>query len=58
MIKTKFKDILGNALKISTDLKYNVIIDNELEEMTYMELGLFLTTNSARIDKIEITLRD
>ena len=51
-------ELLGNALKISTDLKYSVIIDNELKEMTYMELGLFLTTNSIRIDKIEITMRD
>ena len=53
-----FKDILGDAFNLATGLKYSVIIDNELKEMTYMELGLFLTTNSKNIDKIEITLRD
>jgi len=51
-------ELLGNALKISTNLKYKVIIDNELKEMTYMELGLFLTTNSEKIDKIEIIMKE
>ena len=50
-------EILTNAFKLSTNLKYKVIIDNELKEMTYMELGLFLTTNSNKIDKIEITTK-
>jgi len=46
--------IFGKAMSIASDLKYKVIIDNELKEMSYMELGLFLTTNSRNIDKIEI----
>jgi len=50
--------MLNKALKITTILKYKVIIDNELKEMNYMELGLFLTTNSNNIDIIEITTKD
>ena len=59
MIKLEeFKDILGNAFNLANNLKYAVIIDNELKEMTYMELGLFITSNPNKIEKIEITLRD
>lgn len=50
-------EILGKALKISTNLKYKVIIDKEIKEMTYLELGLLITSNSKNIDKIEITMR-
>ena len=54
----EFKDILGDAFNLANNLRYTVIIDNELKEMTYMELGLFITTNSKNIEKIVITLRD
>ena len=53
----EFKDILNQAFKISTNIKYKVIINGILKEMTYMELGLFLTTNFENIDKIEITMK-
>jgi len=53
----EFKDILNNAFNIATDLNYKVIINGILKEMTYMKLGLFLTTNSKNIDKIEITMK-
>ena len=54
----EFKDILNEAFKLSTNIKYKVILNGILKEMTYMELGLFLTTNSEKIERIEITLRD
>jgi len=54
----EFKDILNQAFKISTDIKYQVVINDILKEMSYMELGLFLTTNSEKIDKIQITIKD
>ena len=53
----EFKDILNNAFNIATNLKYKVIINKILKEMTYMELGLFITTNSEKIEKIEIILK-
>ena len=54
----EFKDILNNAFNIATDLKYTVIINGILKEMTYMELGLVITTNFKNIDKIEITMKE
>jgi len=53
----EFKDILNQAFKISTNIVYKVIINGILKEMSYMELGLFLTTNSNNIEKIEITIK-
>ena len=51
-------EMLNKALEITTILKYKVIINNELKEMNYMELGLFLTTKSNEIDIIKITTKD
>ena len=47
-----------SSIMASTNIKYKVILNGILKEMTYMELGLFLTTNSDNIDKIEITLKE
>jgi len=58
MIKMEFKDILNESFKIATNIKYKVILDGILKEMSYIELGLFLTTNSKRIDKIEIIMKE
>jgi len=45
------KEMLGKAFNLSTEWKFFVKIDdNEIKEMTYLELGLFLTSN---VDKIE-----
>ena len=54
----EFKDILNQAFKVSTNIKYKVILDGILKEMSYMELGLFLTTNSTKIDKIKIIMKE
>lgn len=54
----ELKDILNESFKIATTITYKVIINGILKEITYMELGLFLTTNSNKIDKIEITLKE
>lgn len=54
----EFKEILNEAFKISTNIKYQVILNGILKEMSYMELGLFLTTNVENIDKIEITMKE
>jgi len=58
MIKMEFKDILNESFKIAINIKYKVILNGILKEMTYMELGLILTTNSEKIDKIEITMKN
>ena len=54
----EFKDILNESFKIAINIKYKVILNGILKEMTYMELGLILTTNSEKIDKIEITMKN
>lgn len=51
-------DILSQAFNLANNLKFTVIIDNDLKEMTYMELGLFITSNPNKIEKIEITLKE
>ena len=58
IFKLDMNEILGNAFNLANNLKYVVIIDNELKEMTYMELGLFITSNPNKIEKIEITLKE
>jgi len=51
-------ELLGKAINISLEIKFNVIINDILKELNYMELGLFLNTNNENIDKIEITLKE
>jgi len=58
----EFKDILGHAFDLATQQIFTVHFvsnDNrENKQMTYMELGIFITSNPNKIEKIEITLRD
>ena len=54
-----FESILGKAFEMANGLKYFVRIGNEaIKEMTYFEIGLFLTNNRERIETIEINLKD
>ncbi|GAH49264.1 unnamed protein product [marine sediment metagenome] len=52
------KELLNQAFKISIENKFTVIIENEVKQMTYLELGMFLNTNTERIDNIQIILKE
>ena len=45
--------MLKEAIKLATDIKFFVQINSEeIKELTYLELGFYLTTNSNEIEKI------
>lgn len=51
------KEIIKQGLGIATSLKFMVQIHSEeLKEMTYLELGMFLTSNSDNIELVFIKL--
>ena len=51
-------ELLGNALKVSVNVNYKVVLGDEIKEMTYLELGMFLVNNAKEIEKIKIIMRD
>lgn len=52
-------EMLTKAMGIASSVKYFVKIGpDELKEMSYLELGIFITTNADNIETIEINLRD
>ena len=50
-------NILSEALKLSTDTKFKVVINNDFKEMTYLELGMYLVSNSEQIERIEVIIK-
>jgi len=51
--------MLELAMGIARSVSYRVKIGSEeLKEMTYLELGIFITTNADKIETIDISLRD
>lgn len=51
--------MLGKAFTLSNEYKFFVQIDSgEIKEMTYLELGLFLTTSVEQIERIHVITRD
>lgn len=50
-------DILQEAIKIGTSVKYRVVIDELVEEMTYIQLGTYLVSCASSIKEIEIKLK-
>lgn len=52
------KEILSNAFRISTDITFNVGFQTDngftYKTMTYLELGIYLTTKHDNIIKINI----
>ena len=51
-------DMLQTAIKIGTNVKYNVVIDGIIEQMTYIQLGTYLISNADSIKEIEIKLKE
>jgi len=50
--------MLEKAIKLATDIKFFVKIDSqEIKELSYLELGFFLTTNSNDIEQVNIVLK-
>ena len=52
-----FDDMISKALEIGENAKFNVSIDGISETMTYTQLGIYLITNSANINFVEINLK-
>ena len=53
------KGMMKQALGIATSTKFFVKIGlEEIKEMTYLELGLFLTTNADKIEIVSIIMGD
>ena len=50
-------DMLQEAIKIGSNVKYKVVIDELAEEMTYIELGTYLISCADNIKEIEIKLK-
>jgi len=51
-------EMLQSAIKIGNNVKYIVDIDGIYEQMTYIELGTFLVSNSNNIKEIQIILKE
>lgn len=52
-------EMLTKAMGMASSVKYFVRIGSEeLKEMSYLELGIFITTNVDNIETIEVNLRD
>ena len=58
----EFKDILGHAFDLAMQKVFTVhFVSNgnrENKQMTYMELGMFLVSNSGKIIRIDVHVRD
>ena len=53
------KNLLGKAFQLSNEWKFFVKINNEeIKEMTYLEMGLFITSNVEKIELIHIKTSD
>jgi len=64
MIKmVDISEILGKAFEISTKQKFSVMFFDsnnykvEAKEMSYMELGIYLTQNTNKIEYVKIYLK-
>ncbi len=52
------KEIIGKAFNLSNEWKFFVQVDEGvIEEMTYLQLGIYLTSNSERIEVVKIILK-
>lgn len=51
-------NMLQEAIKIGTKVKYKVVIDGINEEMTYIQLGTYLVSCTDNIKEIEIKLKE
>jgi len=55
----EIKDVLGKAFNLSNEWRFLVQIgDEEAKELTYLQLGIFITSNTDNIEVIKIKLRD
>jgi len=53
------KDVLGEAFNLSNAWMFLVQIDDEEpKEMSYLQLGIFLTSNRDGIDLVKIKTRE
>ena len=53
------KDMLEKAVKVSAGIKFFVQInDEEIREVSYIELGTYLVSNANDIEKVHIKMRD
>jgi len=50
-------DMLQEAIKIGTNVKYRVVVDELVEEMTYIQLGTYLVSCADNIKEVEIKLK-
>ena len=58
-IDLDINEMLTKAMGIASSVKYFVRIGSEeLKEMSYLELGIFITTKADEIETIDINLRD
>jgi len=52
------ENILCEALKLAQDIKFFVEIqNNEIREMSYFELGIYLTNHADLIESVKINLK-
>lgn len=51
-------DMLQEAIKIGTNVKYKVVIGQSVEEMTYIQLGTYLVSCANNIKEVEIKLKE
>lgn len=50
--------MLEEAINLANNIKFFVQINSEeIEELTYLELGFYLTTNSNEIEKVHVILK-
>lgn len=51
-------DMLKEAVKIGTNVKYTVVMNGIVEQMTYIQLGTCLISIADNIKEIEIKLKE
>ena len=55
---SNINDMLQEAIKIGTNVKYRVVVNRLVEKMTYIELGTYLVSCANNIKEVEIKLKE
>ena len=54
-----FKDMIQNAVNIGSETKFMVQVDSEeIQELSYIQLGTYLVSNQVSIERVHIILKE
>ena len=54
-----FKEMIQNAVNIGSESKFMVQVDSEeIQELSYIQLGTYLVSNQGSIERVHIILKE